>query len=357
MNTITRYKYALCICEKCHGIIFLSADNWNTHLSNRSLLHSQSSRRIIDSTFSKEFISHSESSEWENNKLFIEIKESMKKENFPLCSHCGNLEIQNSRRIESFYQLSVDLYKRLDIPDKQVIINELKEKISLIDCETVVFQEASDSFRSEVRRIHPLKKPQKFNLEIYNPADSESIVASTYTSNRLLPKLSSIMVSVTFHIASYRFFGTINGLKLGQNSQFSISAEEINAALTFLVQMIEYFLEITTLSRPDIAYTSFPIIEKQPLNASDIFTRWGTNKFNSVLLIIFQISHTIFQHPDIITLSAAPYEISTINHTIGGENFFFEYGSPYKWSRPMKLLLFNFKLIQTALINSASKRM
>ncbi|EAX92932.1 hypothetical protein TVAG_335940 [Trichomonas vaginalis G3] len=349
---------ALFVCPICGGLTLILSDSWTQSMNGApDLSPTPKTRRPAELiSYSKSFSYKKNDMNWTHYKKFQEFNEffdSTKLSVFPYCNSCSSNILQSIRKKSGFLNYGESLFLRLDITDKFIFANTLKEEIEKIINEKNAFLEAKTEYEKETNRLKTQggkRRNSSYLTKGYveGEINSSALVPKTSGPPRAFSSLTSCMI---FHISYNRFYGTINTLRLGQNISREVPYEEINNGFTMLFHLISSMCRIGNIDCSNLTNGIPLTIDGTVLNAADTTYRKGVVVFNQAITKLFAFCSSLFMNSIVGTHSLTPpFIINTEENTISQESFLFDAKNPDGWTRAMKLLLFNFKFIQMKML-------
>lgn len=252
--------------------------------------------------------------------------------NQPICPICREAWIKNTRSKMSLYYSALRTFS--EIPP----INPL------------------ESFNEVMERIKPFSEPPQREPEEVSQHEEPSLQfikakGIIHPGGFMFPKVSSfvehgmLMLPVVFKIEAYRHFGTINGLRLGQDVLGTVVAEEFDSAFELFLHMIRTIAKVYNIGGFD---------QLQRPAFSDMKSRRSLEHFNKLIETIFIFCAFLIDKT--ATSSGGtppPFGIVQERKTIGGYSYVFNKKNPILFTHAMKCLLINFKFLQTQFLRRA----
>ena len=170
---------------------------------------------------------------------------------------------------------------------------------------------------------------------------------------------SSLVLCRTFYIHSEKLYGAINGMRLGWCALDPVPQWEIRCALVELGRLIEVVSIYTRVMVNNVRVREeMEVIgedgEFAPVETGFMKSSRQNTEFNRQMVVLFGVCAELFESKFIATSVFSPvFGIDMTKRTIDGESFAFNKKRPDGWSKAMRLLLLNFKSIQTRALERA----
>lgn len=200
--------------------------------------------------------------------------------------------------------------------------------------------------------------PEENSQTVKSPKTSEKLLLLC-TLKKRLPKFCPLIGYDTFFISTNRFYGTINGLRIGFYKYDENTVHENNLAFCQICHLISLFKNAFQIPQIHIFIRCAGIQldgEKQP-NLLEVPSKKKAallGRFNTALEKLFT-AYTLIEAatPQVENFSYETYKIDLNQKTISNTKFVLDWKHLEEWSVAMKFLLINLKILQCRSILSA----
>ena len=333
----------LFICVDCHKPCIATYNSWcEDHDSISNILNN-----------CKIVISNVPCTNCSYFQIFKKYETKLNNNNFyhlPLCNFCVNkFMAMFNAQIELYESYCSYIIRHID-KNSQEVIPRLFSNVQEIHFENRKFLEAQRSQRASKIYSNSVNKENHQEAPI-QPRIPERKSKPTGNSNGI----NSLLLCATFNISFNRLYGTINGQRIGTRTPDNVPLNENDGALIFLCQMILYIAQIVNVKVNDMRLKQYMELKTKNDNQfvevrfPDFEKHNKMRKFNMHIDHIFEISSRIFRSEFLesrLTFTV-PHEINLNDKTIGGKPFNIDKKRPYEFTHAMKMLLVNFKAIQS----------
>ena len=349
-----KLKNAIFVCPICGELMLAPFESWGDGTSPQEVRTNTGRRRPNGQKKLEINIHFSRNFRWKfAGKLNEELSQVCETE-AAACSVCAAQALSLlAEQTDFFVEQSLYLSRNAGV-DKRVV-EKVEAQVRKLKDEYADFVAASkmrDAAQFEWRREQLTFTPKM--IELPRAAPDEDRVGVDHSGG-----FSSLILCRAFYIHFDGYFGAINGLRLGWIPVLPVPQWEIKCALAELGRLIEVVSVYTRVVVNRIRVRE----ELEVLGEDGVFapvetgfakgTRQNT-EFNRQIATVFGICAEIFQSKALTTTVFSPmFAIDVTQQTIGGESFLFNKKKPDEWSKSMRLLLMNFKLIQTRALEKA----
>ena len=352
-----KLKNAIFVCPICGELMLAPFESWGDGTSPQEVRTNTGRRRPNGQKKLEITIHFSRNFRWKfTGKLNEELEKlsPVFETEAVACSVCAAQALSLlAEQTDFFVEQSLYLSRNAGV-DKRVV-EKVESRVRKLKDEYADFVAASklrDAAQFEWRREQLTFTPKMIELPEATPDEDRAGVDHT-------GGFPSLILCRAFYIHFDGYFGAINGLRLGWIPVLPVPQWEIKCALAELGRLIEVVSIYTRVVVNKIRVRE----DLEVLGEDGVFapvetgfakgTRQNT-EFNKQMLTLFTICSEIFQSKALTTSVFSPmFAIDVIQQTIGGESFLFNKKKPEDWSKSMRLLLMNFKLIQTRALEKA----
>jgi len=357
---------AIMVCGLCGKLCLASDDQWSGSGSKDNISRHHMRRQTMSSKLYKKVILHNPC--LKNWKYDEKLEQSTSKSNyyvFPCCNNCCVIQSNGIFNQKKYYDNeSIYLLKQIQNPNTKNICKILRDKVRKLDNEAQIINEVSECLERDMFHKKFVGKSDRFanmistiSNEYHLPSNSDQI--SIYSNSEI--NTMNIMLSTTFSIGFWRHYGTINGVRLGYQTPDPIPDDELDVALFFFAQLIQSlgslarmdFTHVSIGSNVNICYLQSKTIR---LNSALFKSRNTAKELNEVMHDFMCFLSAVFSaivSDDLIP--PLPFKLNVNNRTIADISYDFDIKKPSKWTKAMRLLLFNIKSIQLRSLSNAVK--
>lgn len=277
---------------------------------------------------------------------------------FPLCNNCLRQFGDKISHKTTFYKEQSVVLKDQIIPKISLLINEMQKEVQNVSSQNSVLGEVTYSNRREARRLSSASGCS-------NSACSASSDQKDSPLNKSPPSffkygikssagVPSLNLCTAFCIMSHNYFGSINGCRLAFSTPQLVPLDEISSALQFLCHMLYYCgtrmgTNLCGLSLEPLSFSGVLF------NPADTKSRRTLESFNYCVMSLMQACNTLFDTmSEVMCNFAPPYPISLEDKKIDREKYIYKPAKSHVWTAAMKLLLFDFKVMQKCCLQLAN---
>ena len=338
---------AIFVCQHCKKLCIIDSQIFTTPSSE-----TQKTQRSNPIHSSQTLCVHTKDYyQWIYKDEFSNLKEEFRDFiEFPLCNNCRQFYDHFSQKSTFYKRQTAYLNEKLS-KDILPMVQNLKEDIQLTQSKSIVLEEVVKSSTTDINRLlNSVKVPQIVPAQqsyTEQPKKDEADPGTNYQGFiRSTDGLSSLMLCTTFCIMGYNHCGTINGCRLAFSLSNPIPNEEISSALLFLCHML--FYSGTKMKTDLCGLVLEPLsFSGVPFNPADLKKKSAIESFNFCMKSLMKACFSLFECiGNYMKNFAPPYPILLSQNMIERECYLYQASKPYIWTAAMKLLLFDFKVLQ-----------
>lgn len=315
------YKDIITLCEKCGSLTLISENKDTIDLISSEL---QSKKDVL---VNLNIAASSSTSDL-----------SISKDGFPICSNCCK-SVLNEKKIKNTYL--EEIKRNINALDIDKFKDLVQNKIS---CNNDMIESYNEAITINHNRELSLREDDTVKNQ------QKNTIINTRSEFRGVHIFQSV-----FRIYFDRHYGTINGFRIGQNKSYSIPILEINTALMFLLQLLDYICRKIDIPS-NIIFHPGPYINDTIVEATNTRKKGTISTFNKGIEKIFSLYQTIYMtlkdRMSFIDTAVCPYIVDNKNKRIHEESFLYDINNPVVWTLAMKKLLMNLKFIQVYMFMS-----